>query len=548
MRNSSLSLKRRQYQKSIISLLNIEEAIARVQELIDEIFTDTNSIVLYWNDAAGAFIPVKPEDRDEKLKFRIFDDFMLWLGDQDRIFSRHDFEHSKKFAGVRDAALDFFNITGAEILVPFNLNKSVLALLYLVGREGGKAYTKKELRFLLEIRDITTVSLSNAALYERLHAMLYHLEEKVKERTSELSNAQAQLIQQEKMASLGVMVAGIAHEINTPTSIVNGATENINNNLQLIINEIVQDRIPSEPMRMLLTEAARVRGRKDLPVLSATEKFMRGRKLVQTLTTDGLGETEARTRGDFLLDLGLYDDEGATRIAATSSEQEFQIFRALVNIDKNMRNMRFALSSILSIVKALKHYSHRDQAEAENVDVRDGIENTITVFHNQMKHGVQVNRHFEDVSKITCNPGELNQIYSNLIVNSVHAMKGTGTIDIFVRERSIDSVFDPKNVLDDNKLEEALGNKPDNRFVLITLQDSGSGIPAELQSKIFDPFFTTKAPGEGTGLGLGIIRNVVLKHHGMLALSSQPGRTRFTIALPVEHDAVPVNSTNKKNA
>ncbi len=537
MRNSSLSLKRRQYQKSIISLLNIEDAIARVQELIDEIFTDTSSIVLYWNDAAGAFIPVKPADRSEKLKFRIFDDFMLWLGDQDRIFSRHDFEHSKKFTGVREAALDFFNTTGAEILVPFNLNKSVLALLYLVGREGGRPYTKKELRFLLEIRDITTVSLSNAALYERLHAMLYHLEEKVKERTSELQNAQAQLIQQEKMASLGVMVAGIAHEINTPTSIVNGATENLNNNLQLIIGEIVQDRIPPEPMRRLLTEASRVRERKDTPTLSATDKFSMGRKLVQKLASGSLTENDARARADFLLDLGLHDDEAVIHVAATASDQEFQIFRALVNIDKNMRNMRFALSSILSIVKALKHYSHRDQAEAENIDVRDGVENTITVFHNQMKHGVQVNRHFEDVSKITCNPGELNQIYSNLIVNSVHAMEGKGNIDIYIRERSIDAVLDAKNVQDDNKLEEALGNKKENRYVLITLQDSGPGIPQDLQNKIFDPFFTTKAPGEGTGLGLGIIRNVVLKHHGILAFASKPGRTRFTIALPVEHEA-----------
>ncbi len=137
MRNSSLSLKRRQYQRSIISLLNIEDAITRVQELIDDIFRDTRSVVLYWNDGAGAFIPVKPEDRDDKLKFRIFDDFMLWLGEQDRIFSKHDFQHSKKFGPVREAALEFFTTTRAEIIVPFNLNKSVLALLYLVGREGG---------------------------------------------------------------------------------------------------------------------------------------------------------------------------------------------------------------------------------------------------------------------------------------------------------------------------------------------------------------------------------------------------------------------------
>jgi len=299
-------------------------------------------------------------------------------------------------------------------------------------------------------------------------------------------------------------------------------------------------------MRRLLTEASRVRERKDAPALSATDKFSLGRKLVQKLSSASLSENEARARADFLLDLALHDDAGVIQIAETVSDQEFQIFRALVNIDKNMRNMRFALSSILSIVKALKHYSHRDQAEAENIDVRDGVENTLTVFHNQLKHGIQVNRHYENVSRITCNPGELNQIYSNLIVNSVHAMQGKGVIDIFVRERSLDTYLDPKNVQDDNKLEAALGDKKENRHVLITLQDSGPGIPPELQSKIFDPFFTTKAPGEGTGLGLGIIRNVVLKHHGILALSSQAGKTRFTIALPVDHAPAEAAKSAKK--
>lgn len=535
MRNSSLSLKRRQYQKSIISLLNIEEAIARVQELIDEIFSDTKSIVLYWNDAAGAFIPVKPEDRREELKFRIFDDFMLWLGEQDRIFSKHDFTQGRKFAHIREHALEFFKTTGAEILVPFNLNKSVLALLYLEGRKSGRRYSKKELRFLLEIRDITTVSLSNAALYERLHAMLYHLEEKVKERTSELANAQAQLIQQEKMASLGVMVAGIAHEINTPTSVVSGAAENLDTNLQYIITQIVKETIPPESIRRMLMQAQHVRDRKPGEPLSAIQKLRAARELLPRLiAAKVIDETEASARADFLIDMGLNSDEKIVSLAAESSVQEFQIFRAVVNIDKNLRNMRFALSAILNIVKALKHYSHRDQAEAENIDVREGIENTLTVFHNQLKHGITVNRHYEPVSKITCNPGELNQIYSNLIVNSIHAMKGKGTIDIFVRERAIDAVLDIKNVHDDKKLESLLSDKPGNRHVLITLQDSGPGIPAELQHKIFDPFFTTKAPGEGTGLGLGIIRNVVLKHNGILAFSSVPGCTRFTIALPVE--------------
>ncbi|MBV6493052.1 MAG: Adaptive-response sensory-kinase SasA [Turneriella sp.] len=534
MRNGSFSLKRRYYQKNIISLLNVEDAIARVQELIDEIFNDTHAVVLYWNDKAGAFIPVKVADREEKLNFRIFDDFILWLGEQDRIFSRHDFEHAKRFSNIRKDALDFFKTTNAEILVPFNLNNSVLAILYLVGRDKNKSFNKKELRFLLEIRDITTVSLSNATLYERLHAMLFHLEEKVKERTSELSNAQAQLIQQEKMASLGVMVAGIAHEINTPTSVVSGAAENLNHNLNLIISTIVENRIASQPMRFLLTEVARVRENKEKKALSATEKFRVAKILTQKIASPTLSEDAAKDRADFLLDMGLQEDEKIIGLASTVDEREFHVFRALVNIDKNLHNMQFALSSILNIVKALKHYSHRDQAEAENVDVRDGIENTLTVFHNQLKHGIRIERHYEDVSKISCNPGELNQIYSNLIVNAVHAMKGQGVLEIFVRERSIDTTFDSKNVLSDEKLEAALGKKSENRYVLISIQDSGSGIPAEYQSKIFDPFFTTKAPGEGTGLGLGIIRNVVLKHKGFLALSSKPGKTRFTIALPCD--------------
>ncbi len=534
MRNASLSLKRRQYQKNIITLLNIEEAIARVQELIDEIFVDTHPIVLYWNDQAGAFIPVKPNDRTSEIKFRIFDDFILWLGEQERIFNHHDFALERRFPKIREAALKFFKVTQAEILVPFNLNRSVLAILYLKKRGNNNPYTKKELRFLLEIRDITIVSLSNAALYERLHAMLYHLEEKVKERTSELSNAQAQLIQQEKMASLGVMVAGIAHEINTPTSVVSGAAENISVNLRHILDEIVAHKIPIESMRHLVEEGLRSRTIKTTVTHTAIEKMRLKRGLVpQLLTEKRIELAEAEIRADFLLDFGLSDDAPILKICAMSGIAEFNIFRAIVNIDKNFRNMHFALTAILNIVKALKHYSHRDQAEAENTDVREGLENTLTVFHNQLKHGIQVNRHYEDVSMITCNPGELNQIYSNLLVNSVQAMKGEGSIDIFVRERSIEGALDVKQVYDDAKLESMLGSDATNRYVLISLQDSGPGIPKENQLKIFDPFFTTKAPGEGTGLGLGIIRNIIMKHNGILGFSSVPGCTRFTIALPV---------------
>ncbi|MDW8307727.1 MAG: histidine kinase dimerization/phospho-acceptor domain-containing protein, partial [Leptospiraceae bacterium] len=198
------------------------------------------------------------------------------------------------------AALEFIRITGAEIIVPFNLNRSVLAILYLVGRGEARKYSKRELRFLLEIRDITTVSLSNAALYERLQAMLFHLEEKVKERTHELANAQAQLIQQEKMASLGVMVAGIAHEINTPTSVVNGAAENLSKNLELIMQNIAQRLRNDTFFSSMLDEVRRVWKEPRPQLLSAIEKMRAVRATAMALhNKGGMPETDARMRADF---------------------------------------------------------------------------------------------------------------------------------------------------------------------------------------------------------------------------------------------------------
>ena len=533
MRNHALSLKRRQYQKNIITLVNIEQAIVRVQELIDDIFSDSRAIVLFWLEKEGAFVPVKEENRSEKLKFRIFDEFMLWLGEQDRIFSRNDFENNRRFKHISKYAGEFIKKTGAEIIVPFNLNNSVLALLYLVERDA-KPYQIHELRFLLEIRDITTVSLSNAALYERLHAMLYNLEEKVKERTGELQSAQAQLIQQEKMASLGVMVAGIAHEINTPTSVVSGSIDNVIKNLHFIFQRISSGQISPVYLRSFIEYSEKISGIKNLSPLSAIEKFRMAKTVSEEIGKIGnLSAGTASSRADFLLDFRLEEDQTVKKMIANLSEDDFQTFQKILTIEKNFSNIRFALSAILNIVKALKHYSHSDQAAVDNIDVSEGIENTLTVFHNQIKHGILVLRRYETVPRITCNPGELNQIWSNLIVNSIHAMKGKGELSISIEEIAFSKVFDSNTIYHESRLRENSSEKSDKKYVAITLQDNGPGIPAAAQSKIFDPFFTTKGPGEGTGLGLGIIRNVVLKHQGLIAFCSEPGKTRFMICLPV---------------
>ena len=165
---------------------------------------------------------------------------------------------------------------------------------------------------------------------------------------------------------------------------------------------------------------------------------------------------------------------------------------------------------IVEIVKALKTYTYMDQAPIQSVDVREGIDNTLIILHSKLKSGVTVVRDYaEDLPEVQAHASELNQVWTNLIDNAIDAMEGVGTLVVRARE--------------------------DGKWVIVEIEDSGAGIPAHLQSKIFDPFFTTKGPGEGTGLGLNISRNLVVKkHHGEISVVSQPGTTCFSIRLPTD--------------
>lgn len=138
----------------------------------------------------------------------------------------------------------------------------------------------------------------------------------------------------------------------------------------------------------------------------------------------------------------------------------------------------------------------------------DGIETVLTLYDNQIKQGVEVIRNYRDLPPILCYPDELNQVWTNLIHNALHAMANRGTLTVEVTQ--------------------------EGQQAKISITDSGSGIPPEIQSKIFDPFFTTKPPGEGSGLGLDIVKKIIIKHSGQIAVESQPGRTTFSVLLPIK--------------
>jgi signal transduction histidine kinase len=160
-------------------------------------------------------------------------------------------------------------------------------------------------------------------------------------------------------------------------------------------------------------------------------------------------------------------------------------------------------------VRALKAYTYLDQAPRQTVNLHDGLDNTLIILRSKLQQGVTVHRHYApDLPLIDAYGSELNQVWTNLLDNSIDAMNGRGEI--------------------------ALRTRREGEWVVVEVEDNGPGIPTAIQANIFDPFFTTKPPGQGTGMGLNISHNIIVQRHkGRIDLHSQPGLTRFEVRLPL---------------
>ena len=190
---------------------------------------------------------------------------------------------------------------------------------------------------------------------------------------------------------------------------------------------------------------------------------------------------------------------------------------------------------VSKIVKSLKSYMHFESSdEMLPAYLPDTMETVLTILHSKIKHGIEVTTNYESIPSVYCYADELSQIFTNLIHNSIQAMEGKGTLLIEIKQtpipekKSIVSHFPPTK---EERVEFVEKHRYTN-FLSISIEDSGPGIPPEIQKKIFEPFFTTKKAGEGSGLGLHIIRKILDKHAGFLELSTKPGSTRFTVRVP----------------
>ncbi len=349
----------------------------------------------------------------------------------------------------------------------------------------------------------------------KTHLTMGCLQKNLQSKNEELSNTlqqlkttQNQLIQSEKMALLGQLIAGIGHEINTPLGAIRSSIDNIADFLNKDLDKLPKFLQQISPERQQDFFTLLQKSTQESMTFSSKEKRQFKKVLIRQLECHNMANAD--TIADTLVDIGVYDDitPFLPLLKDPNSPTILNTAYQLTSLQKSTKTISTATDRAAKIVFALKSYARYDAtAQKAEITITDGIETVLTLYHNQLKQGVEVIKNYGNLPTVLCYPDELNQVWTNLVHNALQAMDNKGTLTIDTTQQ-------------------------DTR-VLIGITDTGKGIPPEIISKVFEPFFTTKPAGEGSGLGLDIVKKIIEKHQGTIEVESVPGKTTFTVCLPI---------------
>ncbi|HEX6903785.1 MAG TPA: ATP-binding protein [Thermoanaerobaculia bacterium] len=333
------------------------------------------------------------------------------------------------------------------------------------------------------------------------------------------NDVDAQLRQDEKMAALGKMAAGLAHELNNPASAAQRSAGQLRESIRCLQTLVLERERP------FTADERRVLGELQSKALAALAQRENGGPALDPMAQSDLedavtewleerGAEEAWNHAPVLAAAGVGPDRLDAFAADIGEEALVSLLpwiEGILNLAELLDQIENSTTRISELVTAVKEYSYMDQAPEQEIDLHDGLESTLTMLGHKLRKGnVEVVREYDRTLPRVCAHGsELNQVWTNLIDNAVDAMKDIGGTLTLRTSRFKDNV-------------------------LVEVMDTGPGIPKDAQRRIFEPFFTTKSVGEGTGLGLDIARRIVTRrHNGEIRFESQPGKTLFEVWLPI---------------
>lgn len=363
----------------------------------------------------------------------------------------------------------------SKLLIPLQTYSGQLGAIVCSHSTSVHYWTMGEVQILQAITDQLAIAVNQAELFAETRATALAAETQAQylaEALQKLQQTQAQLIQHEKMSSLGQLVAGVAHEINNPVNFINGnityAADYIANILQIL--QLYQEHYP-EPISAI-------------------------QELAESIDLDFITQ----------------------------------------DLPRLLSSMKIGVERIYQIVVSLRNFSRLDEAEIKAVNLHEGIDNTLLILHsrlkqNQMGQPIRVFKEYENLPLIECCAGQLNQVFMNLLSNAIDALDDVSDHPSITISTEL-AVCSVANHLECN-VDESVESTSQ---VIIRIRDNGCGMTEAVQQKIFNPFFTTKPVGKGTGLGLSISYQIIVdKHGGTLDCLSKPGSgTEFRIQIPVQ--------------